>query len=122
MSGGWLSKGCCTPVAADFFVKRRWSVWLIEASARAERMYTALVGRATRAIRVYELAACKTLASYKNEPRRKSLIYRSNCKARTQIDRLDGNTPAAAASGSENQLQLNQGQPTIAARRRKHSH
>ena len=42
MSGGWLSKGCCTPVAADFFVKRRWSVWLIDASARAERMYTAL--------------------------------------------------------------------------------
>ena len=80
--------------------------------------------RAPGAFRVYEieLAACKTLVSYKNEPRRKSLIYRSNCKARTQIDRLDGNTPAAAASGSEKQLQqLNQGQPTIAARRRKHS-
>ena len=109
--------------SADFFVERRWSVWLIDVSAGAERVYTALFSRYP-AFRVYEieLAACKTLVSYKNEPRRKSLIYRSNCKARTQIDRLDGNTPAAAASGSEKQLQqLNQGQPTIAARRRKHS-
>ena len=109
--------------SADFFVERRWSVWLIDVSARQsvciQHLWDALQG-----IRVYEieLAACKTLVIYKNEPRRKSLIYRSNCKARTQIDRLDGNTPAAAASGSEKQLQqLNQGQPTIAARRRKHS-
>ena len=65
MSGGWLSKGCCTPVAADFFVKRRWSVCLIDASAQTERMYTGLVGRVPRAFRVYEieLAACKTLVS-----------------------------------------------------------
>ena len=69
--------------SADFFVERRWSVWLIDVSAR-ERMYTAIVGR-DRSLWVYAiaLAACKTLASVKNAPRRKRLIYRSNCKGRT---------------------------------------
>ena len=107
-----MASGRAARSAAGVFLESALQRWRRYRKKRKKRDHAEIV-----------LAACKTLASViKTGQRRKSLIYRSNCKARTQIDRLDGNTPAAAASGSEKQLQqLNQGQPTIAARRRKHS-